>query len=74
MNVELLYYMLNILPCKHHVTDLIIQSFHSELGHAGMQHTWSEIRKKYWILRGGVAVRRVIGKCFGCLRYRAKKW
>ena len=60
-----------ILPNSHHLTDLIIQRFHHEVGHAGLNHTWASLRNRYWIIRGGAAVRRVLGKCLVCRRWRA---
>ena len=55
-----------ILPGKSHLTDLIIRHHHDLVGHSGAGHTWSSLRQKYWILKGGASVRRVIGKCVPC--------
>ncbi|PIK33170.1 hypothetical protein BSL78_30017 [Apostichopus japonicus] len=30
--------------------------------------TWTVLREKYWIVRGGAVVRKVIGNCFRCKR------
>ena len=49
-----------LLPKKHHVTDLIVRKYHEELAHAGREHVLSSIRKKFWIVKGRVAVRRVL--------------
>ena len=61
-----------ILPYKHHVTDLIIKDHHLKMGHMGQESVLSSLRQKYWILKGRSAVRRVLNKCFGCQKRRAR--
>lgn len=61
-----------ILPKNHVVTELIIKHYHDKEGHSGTMHVLSAIREKYWILRGGATVKRVIGRCIICRRYSAK--
>ena len=61
-----------ILPYKHHVTDLIIRDHHQRMGHLGQESVLSSLRKKYWILKGRSAVRRVLNKCSDCQRRKAK--
>ena len=51
-----------ILPNKHHVTDIIIRHYH-QVGHVGGTQVLAAIRRKFWILKSGTAVRRVIIKC-----------
>ena len=55
-----------VLPKKHHVTDLIVRKYHEELAHAGREHVLSSIRQKFWIVKGRVAVRRVLRECLFC--------
>ena len=55
-----------ILPKKHHVTDIIIRKYHEEVVHAGREHVLASIRQKFWIVKGRVAVRRVLWNCFSC--------
>ena len=57
-----------ILPSQHHVTKIIIENYHQQVGHAGMSHTWASLRERYWIVRGASAVRRVLGQCLQCKR------
>ena len=61
-----------ILPYKHHVTDLIIRDHHQRMGHLGQESVLSSLRKKYWILKGRSAVRRVLNKFSDCQRRKAK--
>ncbi|XP_033105089.1 uncharacterized protein LOC117107502 [Anneissia japonica] len=57
-----------ILPSNHHVTELLIQYHHLIVGHSGAGMTWSSSRERYWIIKGGATVRKVIGNCFACKR------
>jgi len=61
-----------ILPYKHHVTDLIIEHHHMSMGHMGQESVLSSLRRKYWIIKGRSAVRRVIRKCMSCQRRSAQ--
>ena len=60
-----------VLPSDHVVTKLIIVHHHSQVGHSGVGMTWSSLREKFWIIRGGATVRRAIGNCFECKRRNA---
>ena len=55
-----------ILPPHHHVTKLIILSYHLRNGHSGVLHTLSDTRDRYWIINGNAAVRRVLHDCYKC--------
>ena len=61
-----------ILPSKHRVTEMIIRQHHSEVGHIGQESVLSSIRKKFWIIKGRAAVKRVIKSCVNCQRIKAK--
>ena len=50
-----------ILPPNSHFTELMIRQYHAEVGHSGAGHTWASIRQRYWILKGGAAVRKSLG-------------
>ena len=55
-----------ILPPHHHVTKLIILSYHLRNGHSGVLHTLSDTRDRVWIINGNAAVRRVLHDCYKC--------
>ncbi|KAI8430326.1 hypothetical protein MSG28_000632 [Choristoneura fumiferana] len=61
-----------ILPCKHHITTLIIRKLHLTLFHSGIQNTLSNLRLNYWPINGRLEVRKVIHNCVICIRYRAE--
>jgi hypothetical protein len=44
----------------------LIQYYHDKEGQAGVNHTLSILRKKYWIVKGGSVVRGVVTKCIRC--------
>ena len=60
-----------ILPGKNYVTDLIIKGYHEAEGHIGANQVLTSIRRKFWILQGHSAVRRVIGRCLKCRQWNA---
>ncbi|XP_052271561.1 uncharacterized protein LOC127872270 [Dreissena polymorpha] len=62
--------MMIILPSQHHVTSLIIRHYHETSGHIRAQQVVSSTREKYWIINGPSTVKKTIGKCFVCRRYR----
>ena len=51
-----------LLQRKHHVTDLIIRDCHEREGHMGASQVLASIRRRFCILQGNAAVRRVVGK------------
>ncbi|XP_030845109.1 uncharacterized protein LOC115925437 [Strongylocentrotus purpuratus] len=61
-----------ILPSKHHVVQLLVRHYHIMCGHSGKEYVLSLLRQRFWIIRGRLAVRHVLHKCFTCKRQRAK--
>ncbi|CAH8466083.1 unnamed protein product [Dicrocoelium dendriticum] len=57
-----------IIPPKHAVTALLIRFYHILEGHSGASQVLTSLRRKYWIVRGLSAVKRVIGSCWICRR------
>ena len=60
-----------ILPQRSHSTELVIRHHHVLVGHSGTSHTWTSIRQRYWIVKGGAAVMHSIGQCIKCKRRNA---
>jgi hypothetical protein len=54
-----------------HVNALILH-IHVREGHAGVNHVLNCLRKKYWILKGGSAVRKVVTSCIICQMFFKK--
>ena len=61
-----------ILPQKCHFSQLVIRQYHVEIGHSGTSHTWASVREKFWIVKGGSAIRHVIGQCIACRKRNSK--
>ena len=55
-----------ILPKESHLTEPVVTQYHVATCHSGSSHTWSEIRRRYWIIKGGAIVCHSIGKCVVC--------
>ena len=60
-----------ILTKDQHISSLILKDAHEGLGHAGRTHTLSSVRR-FWIVKGNSAVRKIIGECSICRRYNAR--
>ena len=59
-----------VLLCKKHpLTSLIVREAHERVMHNGVKETLTEIRTKYWIVKGKQFVRQMIHKCVLCRRF-----
>ena len=63
-----------LLPAKHHFTDLVVQGIHRDVKHSGINHTFSTLRERFWVLRGRETVKRNLRKCVICRRYEGKPY
>ena len=63
-----------ILPKEHPITELVVRAIHEQLGHSpGVEHTLSELRSRFWVIRGRAVVRKIINHCQVCKkRFTAK--
>ena len=61
-----------LLPSSNYFTSLIILYTHQNVCHAGTESTLSELRLKYWVIKGRQIVRKVIRLCFICKRIMGK--
>ena len=61
-----------LLPSNHLVTDLIVNHYHCLAGHSGTLHVLSNIRTKFWIVKGHATVKRVLRNCRKCRLWKAK--
>lgn len=59
-----------LLPCKHEFTDLLVSNTHRRLMHGGVQATLTELRARFWIIKGRQTVKRITNKCLPCRRRR----
>ena len=61
-----------LLPKGHPLTALIVESAHRRVQHNGVKETLSEVRSKYWIIRGRSLVKALIYKCVVCRRFEGR--
>ena len=55
-----------ILPSDSPAVKLLVRATHVTYGHCGQNHLMSQLRKKYWIVRGNAIVKTVIRECVHC--------
>ena len=58
-----------LLPRKYHFTILIVKSAHGRVLHNGVKETLSELRSRYWIVKGRSLVKSIIHQCVVCRRF-----
>ncbi|MEM7375589.1 MAG: reverse transcriptase domain-containing protein [Bacteroidota bacterium] len=59
-----------LLPRNERFVQLMIEDTHRRLFHAGVNHTLSEIRTKYWIPQGRAEVKYVLKRCKICRKHQ----
>ncbi|VEN55472.1 unnamed protein product [Callosobruchus maculatus] len=59
-----------LLPRKHRLTYLIIQSVHNRSCHPGPQTLHYLLRQRYWILSAKRAIASVLSRCIKCFRVK----
>ena len=63
-----------LLPANEHFTILVIRKAHERVLHNGVKETLTEVRSRYWIVRGRSAIKRVIGRCVICRRFEGQHY
>ena len=58
-----------LLPHNHPITPLIVRDAHKRVQHNGIKETLTEVRTKYWIVKGRSLVRSIIHRCIVCRRF-----
>jgi hypothetical protein len=53
------------------LNDMIVRYYHLLEGHSGVAHVLASIRRRFWIVKGDAAMKRIIGKCLKCRRQLA---
>ena len=61
-----------ILPSNHPVVKLLIEDVHRRELHAGVEHTLSVLRQKFWLIKGRSTVRQTLRNCLICRHYQTK--
>ena len=58
-----------LLPAKHPLVRLLIQQAHEQVKHNGIRDTLTNLRERYWIIRGREAVKQFIRNCVTCRKF-----
>ena len=60
-----------LLPRSHHFTRLVIRDAHIRVCHNGVKETLTEIRSRYWVVKGRSLTRSLVHQCTTCRRYES---
>ena len=61
-----------LLPSSNYFTKLLILYTHDKVCHAYVESTLTELRLKYWIIKGRQTVRKIINPCVTCKKVQGK--
>ena len=63
-----------LLHNVHYLTTLFIKKAHSRVLHNGVKETLTELRSKFWIVKGRSVVKKIIHRCHVCKRHEGKPY
>ena len=61
-----------ILPRDCHVSQLVIREAHESVGPQGREHTFWQVRRRYWVIGAGPLVRELIRSCVTCRKVNGR--
>ena len=61
-----------LLPSNHPVVGLLIQHTHKKLRHSGVRTTLTELRNRFWIVRGRQQTKKLVKQCIPCRKLQAR--
>ena len=62
-----------IFLLKNHLTELIVKECHTRVMHSGVAATLTELRSKYWVVKGRQLV-KMLHECVTCCRFHGKPY
>ena len=57
-----------LLPRSHHYTGLVVRDAHIRVCHNGVKETLTEVRSRYWVIKGRSLTRSLVHRCTTCRR------
>ncbi|KRX13015.1 Tigger transposable element-derived protein 6, partial [Trichinella nelsoni] len=63
-----------LLPSTHPVVMLLIKRVHERSLHAGTEQTLTDLRQRFWVLKGRSSVKRIVRQCRICKRQCARPY
>ena len=61
-----------LLPRDYHLTQLLVLKAHTRVLHNGVRETLTEVRVKYWVLKGRSVVKRILRNCITCKKFEER--
>ena len=61
-----------LLPRNHPITNLFVREAHNRVQHNGVKETLTELRARFWIVKGRSLVRYFIHRCVICRRFEGR--
>lgn len=61
-----------IMSNKSRISELIIESAHSSLGHLGRETVLCKLRRRYHVIGGNSLVRKILNSCISCRKLQSK--
>ena len=63
-----------LLPKSHHLTHLFVKWAHERVFHNGVRDTLTELRSRFWVVKGRSLVRRILHHCTLCRRFEGRSY
>ena len=63
-----------LLDPSYRITLLIVRHCHERVKHCGVKGTLTELRSRFWIVRGRQFIRNIIHKCVTCRKYEGEPY
>ena len=63
-----------LLPGGHYFTSLVVLRSHQHVFHNGVRETLTEVRAKYWIVRGRSVVKKILRQCVICRKAEGRHY
>ena len=63
-----------LLSKQHHFAVLVTERAHERTGHSGVKDTLTEVRCKYWFVRGRQFVRKIVYRCLRCRKLEGQHY
>lgn len=61
-----------ILPSEDNFSELLIKGSHDDVMHSGLQDTLTQVRERYWLVRGRQITKKISEKCLICRKSKVK--
>ena len=63
-----------LLNSNYRLAELIVIDFHTKLHHISIKQTLTEVRQKFWILKGKNFIRKILRKCITCKKFNSQSY